>query len=83
MFYDFQGSNSRFFGVTGKKRTTFLLPALDPTLLPVLVLVLDPTLCPALRIAQKWRATWRLWYWRPVMGESGTWVLFMLAPSSY
>jgi hypothetical protein len=49
----------------------FLLLVLDPTLLPVLILTLDPTLCPALGIAQKCRATWRLWYWRPVMGQIG------------
>jgi len=76
-------SNSHFSGVTGKTRTTFLLPTLDSTLLPVLVSTLDPTLYPPLHIAQKWRATWRLLYWWPVMGESGMWVLFMLSPSSY
>ena len=47
-----------FFGVTGQKRTMFLLPELDLTLLPVLILALDPTLCLALRIAQKRRVTW-------------------------
>jgi hypothetical protein len=72
-----------FFGVTGKKRTTFLVLALDLALDPALVPTLDPTLCPALRIAQKCRVTWRLRYWRPVTGKSGTWVLFILAPSSY
>ena len=64
-----------FFGVTRKKRTMFLVPTLDLALIPTLVL--------ALRIAQKWKASWRLWHWRPMLGESGTWVLFMIAPSSY
>jgi hypothetical protein len=77
----FPRANSHFFGVTGKKRTMFLVLALD--------LALDDTrsdtrtLVPTLRIAQKWKASWRLWNWRPVLGESGTWVLFVLIPSSY
>jgi hypothetical protein len=59
-----------FFGVTGKKRTMFLASTLDPTL-PALVPVLDPTLVQHCSIAQKRKATWRLWYWRPVMGQIG------------
>jgi hypothetical protein len=72
-----------FFGVTGKKRITFLLRHSVLTLLPVLDPVPGPTLRPTLRLAQKWWAIWRLWYWRPVVGESGTWVFLVLAPSSY
>jgi hypothetical protein len=53
-----QISNSRFFGVTGQKRITFLLPTLSPTLLPVP----GPTLHPALHLAQKRWVIWRLWY---------------------
>jgi hypothetical protein len=71
------------FGVTGKKHITFLLPALSPVLLPALDPVPDPALRPTLHPAQKWWANWRLWYWRPVVGESGTWVFLMLIPSSY
>ena len=37
-----------FFGVTGKKRTTFLVPTLDPALISTLVPALDPTLCSTL-----------------------------------
>jgi hypothetical protein len=66
-----------------EKHITFLLLALSPTLLPVLNPVPGPTLHPALRIAQKQWAIWRLWYWRPLVNESGTWVLLLAAPSSY
>ena len=79
----FPRANSRFSSVMGQKRTTFLVLALDPTLLPVLILALDLALRPTLLPAQKCRVTWRLWYWRPMMGKLGTWVLFMLSPSSY
>jgi hypothetical protein len=43
-------------------------PALDPTLVPVL----DPTLVPVPSIAQKRKASWWLWYWRPVVDKSST-----------
>jgi hypothetical protein len=56
-----------------------LVPALDPTLVPVL----DLTLVLAPSIAQKRKATWRLWYWRPVVDKLSTWVLFVITPSSY
>jgi hypothetical protein len=79
----FPRANSRFYGVTGKKHTTFLVLTLDLALLPALVPALDLALRPTPLPAQKRRVTWRLWYWRPVMGESETWVLFMLIPSSY
>ena len=68
-----------FFGVTGKKFTMYLVSTLDPTL----VLALHPTLVPTLRIAQKRKASWWLWYWWPVMDKLGTWVVFIIAPSSY
>jgi hypothetical protein len=68
-----------FFCCYREKRTMFLGLALDPAL----VLVLDPTLVPAPSIAQKRKASWRLWYWRPVVDKSSTWVLFVIAPSSY
>jgi hypothetical protein len=48
-----------------------------------LVLALDPTLVPAPSIAQKRKASWWLWYWRPVVEKLSTWVLFVIAPSSY
>jgi hypothetical protein len=57
----------------------FLGPALDPALVPVL----DLALVPAPSIAQKHKATWWLWYWWPVVDKSSTWVLFVIAPSSY
>jgi hypothetical protein len=60
-----------------------MLPTLNLVLLPALDPVPDPTLRPAPHPAQKRWAIWRLWYWHPVVGESGTWVLFVLAPSSY
>jgi hypothetical protein len=69
----------RIFGVTGQNRSMFLLPALSLVLHPVL----NPVLGPALLPAQKQWAIWWLWYCRPVMGESGTWVLLVLSPSSY
>ena len=72
-----------FFGVTGQKCITFMLSALSLVLLPALVPIPDPTLRPAPRPAQKWWEIWWLWYWHPVVGESRTWVLFVLAPSSY
>jgi hypothetical protein len=72
-----------FFCCYREKRTMFPVPTLDPALVPALVLVPDPTLIPALSIAQKRKASWRLWHWRPVMDKSGTWVFFMIAPSSY
>jgi hypothetical protein len=37
----------------------FLVPALDPTLVPTLVSVPDPTLIPSPNIAQKRKASWR------------------------
>jgi hypothetical protein len=45
-----------FFGVTGKKCITFLLPALSPTLIPALDLIPDLALCPTSCLAQKWWA---------------------------
>jgi hypothetical protein len=72
-----------FFYCYWAKHTMFLVPSLDLALVPALVPVLDPTLVPALGIAQKRKASWRLWHWRPVMDKSGTWVFFMIAPSSY
>jgi hypothetical protein len=72
-----------FFCYYREKHTIFLglalLPSLDPTLDPIL----DPTLVPAPNIAQKCKASWQLWYWRPVVDKSGTWVLFVITPSSY
>jgi hypothetical protein len=56
-----------------------LILALDPALLPVL----DTTLVPTPNIAQKRKASWRLWYWQIVVDKSSTWVLFVIAPSSY
>jgi hypothetical protein len=72
-----------FFCYYRAKRTMFLGLALDLALDPALVPVLDLTLVPAPSIAQKRKASWRLWYWRPVVDKSGTWVLFFIAPSSY
>jgi hypothetical protein len=72
-----------FFCVTGKKCITFLLPTLILALHPVLDPVFGPTLHPATRPTQKQWVIWRLWYWRPVVGESGTWVLLVLDPSNY
>jgi hypothetical protein len=66
-----------------EKCTMFLGPALDPILDPTLIPVLDPALIPAPSIAQKRKASWWLWYWRPVVDKSGTWVLFFITPSSY
>jgi hypothetical protein len=61
--------------VTGANCIFFLLSALSP----VLHSTLRPTLCPA----QKRWVVWRLWYWRPMMDESETWVFLVLIPSSY
>jgi hypothetical protein len=72
-----------FFYCYREKRTMFPVSALDLALVPALVPVPDPTLVPAPSIAQKRKASWRLWHWRPVMDKSGTWVLFIIAPSSY
>jgi hypothetical protein len=72
-----------FFYCYREKHTMFLGLALVPTLDPALVPVLDPTLVPAPSIAQKCKASWWLWYWRPVVDKSSTWVLFVIAPSSY
>jgi hypothetical protein len=72
-----------FFYYYREKCTMFLGPTLDPALDPTLVPVLDLTLVPAPSIAQKHKAIWRLWYWRPVVDKSGTWVLFFITPSSY
>jgi hypothetical protein len=72
-----------FFCCYREKHTMFPVLTLDPALVPALVPVLDPTLVPAPSIAQKRKASWRLWHWRPVMDKSGTWVFFMIAPSSY
>jgi hypothetical protein len=93
MFYDDLECNSvcfyismnliRIFGVTGKNRSMFLLPTLSPVLHLALSLVLHLTLHPTLRPAQKRWVIWRLWYWRPVVGESETWVFLVLVPSSY
>jgi hypothetical protein len=66
-----------------EKRTMFLGPTLVPTLDPTLVPVLDPTLVSTPSIAQKHKASWRLWYWWPMVDKSSTWVLFVIAPSSY
>ena len=79
----FPRANSHFSGVTGKKRTTFLVLSLDLTLLPTLVPTLNLSLRPTPLPTQKRRVTWQLWHWCPVMGKSETWVLFMLIPSSY
>jgi hypothetical protein len=72
-----------FFCCYREKHTMFLGPtlvlALDPTLVPVL----DLALVPAPSIAQKHKASWRLWYWQPVVDKSSTWVLFFITPSSY
>jgi hypothetical protein len=64
-----------FFCYYREKRTMFLGPTL--------VLALDPALVPAPSIAQKRKASWQLWYWQPVVDKSSTWVLFVIAPSSY
>jgi hypothetical protein len=61
----------------------FLVLALDPTLDLTLVLTLDPTLIPTLHIAQKRKASWLLWYWRPLMDKLVTWDLFIIASYSY
>jgi hypothetical protein len=74
MFYDFQDLIRVFLLLQGKTHHVSS-SALDPAL--------DPTLVPVPSIAQKCKASWRLWHWRPVMEKSGTWVFFMIAPSSY
>jgi hypothetical protein len=82
MFYDFQELIHVFLLLQGKTHHVSS-STLDPALVPALVPVPDPTLIPAPSIAQKRKASWRLWHWRPVMDKSGTWVFFMIAPSSY
>jgi hypothetical protein len=72
-----------FFCCYRAKRTMFPVMVLDPALVPAFVPALDPAFVPAPSIAQKRKVSWRLWNWRPVMEKSGTWVLFILAPSSY
>jgi hypothetical protein len=52
---------------------------IHPTLDPALHLTLNPTLDPTLGAHH----SWRLAYWWALFGESNTWVLFMLKPSSY
>jgi hypothetical protein len=69
-----------FFGVTGKNTSRFWLPTLSLTLLPVLSPVPDTTLRPTPRPAQKQWAIGRLWYWQPVVVESGTWVFVRAFP---
>ena len=56
-----------FFFYYREKRTIFLGLALIPTLDPALVPVLDLALVLAPSIAQKRKASWQLWYWRPVV----------------
>jgi hypothetical protein len=72
-----------FFCYYRAKRTMFLGLTLDPALDPTLILVLDLTLVSAPSIAQKRKASWRLWSWWLVVDKSGTWVLFFITPSSY
>jgi hypothetical protein len=69
-----------FFCGYREKHTMFPVPTLDLVLVPALVLVPDPTLIPAPNIAQKCKASWRLWYWRPVMDKSVTWVFIYHHP---
>jgi hypothetical protein len=73
MFLCFQELIHIFLVLKGKNAPFSL--ALVPTL--------DPTLVPAPSIAQKRKASWWLWHWWSVMEKSGTWVLFILAPSNY
>jgi hypothetical protein len=61
----------------------FLVPALDPTLIPALVLALDPTLIPAPQYCTKTQGELAVMALAASDGKSGTWVFFMLIPSSY
>jgi hypothetical protein len=65
------------------KHTMFLGLTLDPKLDLALIPVLDLALVPTPSIAQKRKASWRLWYWWLVVEKLGKWVLFVIAPSSY
>jgi hypothetical protein len=68
-----------FFCCYREKHTMFLDPTLDPTLVPIL----DLTLVSTPNIAQKHKESWWLWYWQPMVDKSGTWVLFVIVPSTY
>jgi hypothetical protein len=69
--------------VTGKIHKAFFHPVARPVLHPTLRPVLHPALRLTLHPTLGAWASWRLLYWRPVLGESTTWVLFTLVASNY